>query len=588
MTLNHEAGLRRPVLTALAILVLSAVPAAAAHRARLSADLADHMRAGSPVIDVIVHGTRQEVETLTQRYNLRVRKHLKSGAVLRVTAGELAALQRDEAVDHLSSDIRYRSTSDILTEAIGADQVWAGTNTLKALSGRGVGVAVIDSGVDPTHNALRGRVAASVDFTGGDGIDRYGHGTHVAALIAGGQGRLAETREYQGVAPGARIISLRVLGDDGSGSASNLIEAIDWAIDNRKAYDIRVINLSLGAPVLQPYRDDPVCEAVQRAVAAGIVVVAAAGNFGRTKDGKLVFGGVTSPGNDPSVITVGAVDMQNTAARSDDTIARFSSRGPTRYDLVLKPDLVAPGSRLVSAEAAGSYLGRTYPDRRVAGAGADAYLQLSGTSMAAAVVSGAVSLLLEQRRHLTTRDTKTILQITSSLMPGEGLVSTGAGSLNVLAAAKLLNSKHSSNVVPIAGERVRRGGLSFEDTTETYRRLSLLPLKSIDKLGPLSRALWDTDANDTIIWSTGDTIIWSTSDADTIIWSNSDESETIIWSTGALDTIIWSTNHQDGETIIWSVSDTIIWSTTDTVKWSVADVDTIIWSTSFENEAFWT
>ena len=109
---------------------------------------------------------------------------------------------------------------------------------------------MIDSGVDPNHAALAGRIAASVDFTGGDGVDRFGHGTHVAATIAGAPGRLAETADYRGIASAARIISLRVLGDDGSGLASDVIEAIDWAIENRKAYDIRVINLSLGAPVL--------------------------------------------------------------------------------------------------------------------------------------------------------------------------------------------------------------------------------------------------------------------------------------------------------------------------------------------------
>jgi serine protease AprX len=133
---------------------------------------------------------------------------------------------------------------------------------------------VIDSGIDFRHNALKQRVLATVDFTGGDGQDLYGHGTHVAAIIAGQQGRAADTTDYRGIASGAYVVNLRVLGGDGSGSASDVIEAIDWAIDHRKAYNIKVINLSLGTPVLQPYRDDPVCEAVGRAIAAGIVVVA--------------------------------------------------------------------------------------------------------------------------------------------------------------------------------------------------------------------------------------------------------------------------------------------------------------------------
>ena len=264
------------------------------------------------------------------------------------------------------------------TETIEANEVWAGTGPIAKLTGNGVGVAVIDSGVDFNHAALKGRIVVSVDFTGGNGADLYGHGTHVAATIAGQAGVTANTKDYRGVASGARIINLRVLGANGSGMSSNVIEAIDWAIENRARYNIRVINLSLGAPVLQPYRDDPLCEATERAVSAGIIVVAAAGNFGHTKDGRTIMGGITSPGNDPNVLTVGALDPHATSDRSDDTVATYSSRGPTRYDLVIKPDLVAPGSHVVSAEAAGSYLVTTYPQIHVTGTGANAYTQLSG------------------------------------------------------------------------------------------------------------------------------------------------------------------------------------------------------------------
>jgi serine protease AprX len=557
---------------ALALLIAAAAPAAAQHKARLSADLADHLRAGTPSIDVIVHGSRQEVEALAARYNLRIQKMLKSGAVLRVTAGELDALYQDDAVDHLSNNIRYRSSADVVAESIGADQVWAATPKAPGQAGRGIGVAVIDSGVDPTHAALAGRIAASVDFTGGDGVDRFGHGTHVAATIAGAPGRLVETQDFRGLASSARIISLRVLGDDGSGLASDVIEAIDWAIENRKAYDIRVINLSLGAPVLQPYRDDPVCEAVERAVKAGIVVVAAAGNFG-WQDGRQVFGGITSPGNSPAAITVGAVDTHGTAVRSDDTIARYSSRGPTRYDLVLKPDLVAPGSGIVSAEAAGAYLATSHPERHVAGAGADAYMRLSGTSMAAAVVSGAVAIAFDQRRNLAPVETKAVLQLTSSQIRGEGLVATGAGSLNVLGATAYLASANASPITTIAGETVRRSGLVFQEFEEQNRGLG--SLRSVLK-GQPSGIVWSTEASDTIIWSTNDTIIWSTTaDADTIIWSTWYE-DTIIWSTSTIDTIIWSTGYSHSDTIIWSTAATIIWSTgylNDTIIWSTFNAE---------------
>src|SRR5262249_49647160 len=154
---------------------------------------------------------------------------------------------------------------------VGADQVWAGLDNVRPLTGKGVTVAVIDSGIDVTHPALKNRVVATVDYTGGNGLDKYGHGTHVAALIAGAAGAAADTAMYQGIAYNARLVNLRVLGDDGSGNASDVVEAIDWAIEHRQQYNIGVINLSLGAPVLQPYRDDPMCEAVERAAAAGIV-----------------------------------------------------------------------------------------------------------------------------------------------------------------------------------------------------------------------------------------------------------------------------------------------------------------------------
>src|SRR5204863_1600306 len=242
-------------------------------------------------------------------------------------------------------------------------------------------------------------------------------------------------------------------------------------------------------------------------VRAGLAVVAAAGNFGKLADGRAVRGGIVSPGNSPWAITVGALDTHGTPERSDDTVASYSSRGPTRYDLVLKPDLVAPGSGIVSAEAAGAYLATNHPERHVAGAGTDAYMRLSGTSMAAAVVSGAVAIAFDQRRNLTPVETKAVLQLTSSQIPGEGLAATGAGSLNVLDASAFLTSTKASPISKIAGERIRRSGLIFQEFEEQNR--SIRPLQSVLK-GKPSGIVWRTEASDTIIWSTNDTIIWST------------------------------------------------------------------------------
>ena len=278
---------------------------------------------------------------------------------------------------------------------------------------------MIDSGIDTRHAALKRRVLVTRDFTGGDGMDRFGHGTHVAAIIAGRAGRTADTRDQRGIAPGAYLLNLRVLGDDGSGSASDVIEAIDWTIEHRHEYNVRIINLSLGAPVMQPYRDDPLCEAVERAVRAGLVVVVAAGNYGRTAEGRDVYRRDRDAGQQP-VRHHRRARSTRTARRkrSDDTLAPYSSKGPTRYDLNLKPDVVAPGTRVVSAEAADSYLARTYATRHVAGSGRQRVhaavrhaAWLPGWSAARGAASGG------QAVRLTTARTQGDPAVTSTFLP---------------------------------------------------------------------------------------------------------------------------------------------------------------------------
>jgi serine protease AprX len=593
---SHVAAIR--VALVACVCLCAAQPARAQHRARLSADLADHLTAGSQEIPVIVHGTTAEVDALATRYNLRVTRYLRSGAVLRVTAGQLAALQQDEGVDHLSGDIRIRAAADVTAESIGADQVWAGTADLPALTGRGVTVAVIDTGMDLRHHALAERVIATRDFTGGDGIDRYGHGTHVAGTIAGAPGATPDTREFRGIAYGARLVNLRALGDDGSGNVSDVVEAMDWAIEHRREFDIRVINLSLGTPVLQPYRDDPLCEAVERASAAGIVVVVAAGNYGRTASGKTVLGSITSPGNSPHALTVGALDTHGTPQRSDDTVAPYSSRGPTRYDLVVKPDIVAPGSQVVSAEAAGSVFATTHADHHVAGSGPDAYMRLSGTSMAAAVASGAVAMLLEGRRNRPSL-VRSAFQFTASFDAVAGLIGAGAGSLDVLAAVSLLYGEPSHTQPPsIGGEPVIVGGIVISATGQTRRPPQFGRTQNLDRgarqeISPLTRAstiVGSESKLETIIWgqSSIGTIIWGQSGRDTIIWGQS-TLNTIIWGQSALNTIIWGQSGPD--TIIWGqfAVDTIIWgqAAPDTIIWGQSASDTIIWGQSALDTIIW-
>jgi serine protease AprX len=590
---THRAQVRFRVGIPAALLFVAAtlgaaVPAAAAgggHRARLSADLADHLAAGSQSIRVIVHGERSEIDALAARYNLRVARYLKSGAVFIVNAGQLEALRQDDTQDHLSGDIRLQSSVDaMMVESIGADQVWAGSDDLPALTGEGIAVAVIDSGIDTRHAALRRRVLATRDFTGGDGMDRFGHGTHVAAIIAGRSGRTAETREQRGIAPGAYLLNLRVLGDDGSGSASDVIEAIDWTIEHRHEYNVRIINLSLGAPVMQPYRDDPLCEAVERAVRAGLVVVVAAGNYGRTAEGKDVMGGIATPGNSPFAITVGALDTHGTAKRSDDALAPYSAKGPTRFDLNLKPDVVAPGTRVVSAEAADSYLARTYAERHVAGTGANAYIQLSGTSMAAGVVSGGVALLLEQRPNLRPFDARAILEVTSTFMPGVGVVAAGAGSVNLIAAVGFAAKPSTTVRSIIANEAAVSSGILITNRGEQL--LSGAIARRYNK-GSASRTLRAL-SGDSIVWGAagGDSSVWGAGGGDSIVWGASGDS--IVWGTGGGDSIVWGTG--SGDSIVWGASgDSIVWGTSagDSIVWGAAEGDSIVWGTSAGDSIVW-
>ena len=195
--------------------------------------------------------------------------------------------------------------------------------------------------------------ASTISLVTGDSAwprDAYGHGTHVAGLIAG-DGNLSDQR-YRGVAPRARLIVLKVLDENGAGYTSDVIDAIEFVTRNKARLGVDIINLSLGHPILEPAATDPLVQAVEAAVRAGIVVVAAAGNYGVSPaTGEPAYAGILSPGNAPSAITVGSARTFETNMRGDDRVANYSSRGPTWYDGTAKPDLVAPGHGLVAAAA---------------------------------------------------------------------------------------------------------------------------------------------------------------------------------------------------------------------------------------------
>jgi serine protease AprX len=575
-------------LVALAGALAAGPGVGAQHRARLSTDLLFHeSRRPAERTRVIIHGTRDEISALARRHGVSVVRWLEDGAVLRADGRQVSGLAADRAVDHLSGDPEVRPSMSVAVKSTGADLTWAGTGGLlgiggiQGVTGQGIGVAVIDSGIT-VHTALKGKVVASVSMLADDPstADEYGHGTHVAGIIAGV--RTSTTSLYpSGIAPGVQLINIRVLGDNGAGFTSDVIAGIDWAVANRSRYNIRVINLSLGHPVMEPAATDPLCEAVRRAVNGGIVVVAAAGNAGQTDGGVRIMGGVLSPGNSPYAITVGAIDTKGTTSRSDDTVAPYSSRGPTKFDFTVKPDLVAPGSRIVSLEANGSYLPATYPLLHRAGVGNNAYMHLSGTSMAAPVVTAAAALLLQGTPGLTTAHVKMALQSGATPIEDGGLMGAGAGSLNIWAsrqiAAKGLPSLLNSVTGVLGGLLGDTGGAFFWDagtlahrvyTGQGLKLLSLLDLLQLwsnpsgvrfgnlnlaGLLNPLASlprnyliwgdvAVWA--ANDEIIWGTNDEIIWGTNDQDEIIWGTTihdPSGDEIIWGTSGDDEIIWGT-----------------------------------------------
>ena len=452
-------------------------------RAHLSNDLLGHLaRRTATRTRVIVHGDEAALAALTTRHHVPILRRLANGAVVAANSAEIDALAADRAVDHLSGDSPVRTWMSVSNQSMAADQVRSGSAGLLGIggiagvSGQGIGVAVVDSGVSP-HAALSKKVIASVSFVTGDPIasDTYGHGTHVAGIIAGSGGPAASVTPLYtgGIAPGAQLINVRVLGANGTGLTSDVIAGIDWAIANRSKYNIRVINLSLGHPVYEPAATDPLCEAVADAVQAGIVVVVAAGNSGKSPDGRMVLGGITSPGNSPLALTVGALNTWATAKRSDDSVTTYSSRGPTRFDLAVKPDVAAPGNKIVSLQANGSVLPSLYPTLHVTGTGNNAYMMLSGTSMAAPMVSGGVALLLQGTPGMTPAQVKLAVQNGATYVTDGGLMGAGAGSVNLWSSRTIAANGLTGSLVrtAVGGLTVTSSGASFWDAGTLGGRL---------------------------------------------------------------------------------------------------------------------
>jgi serine protease AprX len=302
------------------------------------------------------------------------------------------------------------------------------------VTGQGVTVAVVDTGiasvpdlagriVQVQNGGLFGGTSPCKNFSGeSDCGDSYGHGTFIAGIIAGNGA--ASNGKWKGVAPNAKVLSVKIAGANGAADVSNVLAGIQWVVSFRSQYNIKVLNLSLGTNSTQTYHSDPMNYAVEKAWDAGIVVVVAASNLGPDA------GTISKPGDDPWVVTVGATDDHGTVGLGDDTIPNFSARGPTAADGLAKPDLVAPGGHIVSLRAPGSAIDTQFPTY-IDGS----YRKGSGTSMSTGVVSGTVALMLQANSSWSPNRVKYALTATAREAASNDPMDVGAGTVDAYAAS---------------------------------------------------------------------------------------------------------------------------------------------------------
>lgn len=504
---------------------------------------------------------------------------LVNGVVALLDHNGIVSLSNQSNVVYISRD---RTLTPFLSNAAGAINAPVAWNS--NYTGKGIGVALIDSGVN-SHPDLytvslfpTSRVVYNQSFVPGNSSagDQYGHGTHIAGLIAGDA--ISSTgpffsHSFKGIAPNANIVNLRVLDANGSATDSTVISAIDKAISLKSRYNIRVINLSLGRGVFESYKLDPLCQAVEKAWKSGIVVVVAAGNSGRYLP-TSGYATVSSPGNDPYVLTVGAMKPMGTPDRTDDLIASYSSKGPTVVDHIVKPDVVAPGNLLISTETAGTTLYQAEPANQVpysyyiyggSSSPSQVYFTLSGTSMATGVVSGAVADLLQARPTMTPDQVKARLMktayktfpATSSVYdPTSGTTYTsqydvftvGSGYVDLAAALASTDLSTGSAMSPTAVYDSNTGNVTLVgDKSAVWG-------SSAAWSGP---AVWGSSqftGGSSVMWGTGTTggssVMWGTSAVwgGSVMWGTTNSSGfSAVWG----NSVMWGTNSPWGSSVMW-------------------------------------
>ncbi|MEG6566837.1 S8 family peptidase [Thermoanaerobacterium saccharolyticum] len=342
-----------------------------------------------------------------------------NGWAVNIPCNKLNSIAKNKGIKFIAEDSTVKTQLNIATQEIKSREA-----NDHGYTGKGVTIAFLDTGIypHPDFTKPKNRIIAFHDIVNGkkSPYDDNGHGTHVAGDAAS-SGYLSDGK-YKGVAPEANIVSVKVLDSRGSGSTSDILTGMQWILDNKDKYNIRIVSLSIGeTPSLPPFLD-PLVKGVDRLWRSGLVVVVAAGNSGPSMNS------VTSPGNSMNVITVGAVDDKRTVDTSDDEIANFSGRGSA---FLPKPDVVAPGVKIVSAASGNVPIGTD--DNILLN---KSYRTASGTSMATPIVAGAAALLLEKNPSLTNYQIKNILKSTTTNVDHYRYYSQGYGMINVEMALK--------------------------------------------------------------------------------------------------------------------------------------------------------
>ena len=459
--------------------------------------------------------------------------------------------------------IQMASSTTSINATTAANTVWKQTTRLvqagSIYSGAGVTVALLDTGVTPTPD-LGNRLLQRVDLTSDqDGLDHYGHGTHMAGIIAGDGAMSGGT--WAGVAPHANLVSVKVAGADGSTDVSVVIAGLQWIVSHRADYDIKVLNLSFGTDSTQSYLLDPLDYAVEQAWFAGITVVVAAGNRGPSA------GTINKPADDPFVITVGAADLNNTNGNGDDSVASFSSRGPTEGGIA-KPGLVAPGITIVSDRDPGSTVDQAYPSARVG----DSYFKGTGTSQAAAVVSGVVALMYQANPNLSPDVVKSILRNTAQKQL-VGQPGAGYGLVDAFSAVQAATNSYYATIPANVGV-VRSTGLgSIEASRGSVHVYADLPqdgLGADDADGQLDTVKGEIDALGNTWSATGWLATgWSSTGWSATAWAS------VAWSATGWSTTGWAATGWSGTS--WSSTS---WTSTGwaTTGWSGSSWSGTSWS----------